>query len=226
VGSSAPRECRPLATELVSVENRLDAEGIPHASLSHAPSRHRACLGRGSSVRNRRSTQSRCVRATVFFRTWLRPNLPPPRQARWEATPCGNAAPSPPSLPRWGREGSRVAGGGSGRIIRSSVPGSPAGSSRGSDRVRGAGYDGHPCPSAPRPQPMRSSMQENLTQVQQISAHKVSKATGYPKKHEKKQAHATTPAGSSFDTEIGGQGPPISARLPFPTRRSSCRFFT
>jgi len=74
VGSSAPRERRPLATELASVENRLDAEGIPHASLAHAPSlatelasvenrldaegiphsplshapaRHRACLGGG-----------------------------------------------------------------------------------------------------------------------------------------------------------------------------------
>jgi len=28
----------PLATELVLVENRLDAEGITHAFLSHAPS--------------------------------------------------------------------------------------------------------------------------------------------------------------------------------------------
>jgi len=38
VGSSASRECRPLATELASVENRLDAEEIPHTSLSHARS--------------------------------------------------------------------------------------------------------------------------------------------------------------------------------------------
>jgi len=38
VGGSAPRERRRHATELVSVENRLDAEGIPHASHSHAPS--------------------------------------------------------------------------------------------------------------------------------------------------------------------------------------------
>jgi len=34
--------------------------------------------------------------------------------------------------------------------------GSPGGSRLGSDRVRGAGYDGHPCPSASRPQPLRS----------------------------------------------------------------------
>jgi len=46
--------------------------------------------GRGS-VRNRRSTQSSCVGATIFFATWLRLNLPPPRQARWEAAPRGNA---------------------------------------------------------------------------------------------------------------------------------------
>jgi len=38
VGSSALRERRPLATELVSVENRLDAAGIPHTPLSHVPS--------------------------------------------------------------------------------------------------------------------------------------------------------------------------------------------
>jgi len=54
VGSSAPRERRPLATKLVSVENRLDAEGIPHASHSHAPPRHRACLG-GKPFRRRRN---------------------------------------------------------------------------------------------------------------------------------------------------------------------------
>jgi len=52
-------------------------------------------------VRNRRSTQSSCVGATIFFTTWLRLNLPPPRQARWEAAPRRNAGPSPPSLPRW-----------------------------------------------------------------------------------------------------------------------------
>jgi len=72
VGSSAPREYRPFATELVSVENRLDAEGIPHASLAHAPPRHRACLG-GKPFRRRRN---------------------PSRVPR-------TRPPSPPSLSRW-----------------------------------------------------------------------------------------------------------------------------
>jgi len=93
VGSSAPRERRPFATELVSVENRLDAAGIPHTSLSHALPRHRACLG-GKPFRRSRN---------------------PSRVPR-------TRPPSPPSLSRWGREGSRVAGGGSCRIIRPSEP--------------------------------------------------------------------------------------------------------
>ncbi len=47
--------------------------------------------GGSGSARNRRSTQASCVGATVFFTTWLRLNLPPPRQARWEAAPRGKA---------------------------------------------------------------------------------------------------------------------------------------
>jgi len=72
VGSSVLRERRPLATELVSVENRLDAEGIPHAPRSHAPLRHRACLG-GKPFRRRRNPS----RAPL------------------------TRSPSPPSLSRW-----------------------------------------------------------------------------------------------------------------------------
>jgi len=45
--------------------------------------------GGSGSLRNRRSTQASCVGAMIFFTTWLRLNLPPPRQARWEAAPCG-----------------------------------------------------------------------------------------------------------------------------------------
>ncbi len=43
--------------------------------------------------------------------------------------------------------------------------GSPGGSSQASDRARGARYGGHPCPSALRPQPMRSSMQKTDSSV-------------------------------------------------------------
>jgi len=129
-------------------------------------------------VRNRRSTQSSCVGATILFTTWLRLNLPPPRQAPWEAsalrerrparhraclggkpfrrsgnpphapltrplprhraclggepfrrrTNPSHAAPTRPPRHRacldGGREGSRLAGRGSCRIIRSRVPGS------------------------------------------------------------------------------------------------------
>jgi len=67
------------------------------AGLAH----HEFVGGVRGSVRNRRSTQSSCVGAMIFFTTWLRLNLPPPRQARWEAAPRRNAGPSPPSLSRW-----------------------------------------------------------------------------------------------------------------------------